>query len=254
MLHLHCTKATARILRNWENWSSMREYHVQHESSSNIAHVPKEFKIGVSFKRIWNRHFTGRNKTLQLMNDFLLPESQHQETRVAVIYGSGGVGKTQLALEYARKQEEIYGSIFWIDAHGPDTIKSSITECLKRILAHYIVNGISNSPRFHLLEKETESGRAIEGFLMWLAYEANRSWLLIIDNLDDLESGRLRELLPSTKWGSVLITSRRSDLAFTWNAIQVLVMDHDEALDLLVRSSNSNPEIGTKGMELFRGY
>lgn len=221
----------------------------KHETSSNTRQVPKEFSIGVSFKNIWNRHFTGRNQTLLLMNDFLRPEPRQQEPHVAIIYGTGGVGKTQLALEYARRQQQNYASLFWIDAHRPETVKASIGECVGHILAHYHLHGMTDSPRFAFLENEMEYGTAEKAFFTWLGYEDNRPWLLVIDNLDDLESVSLREILPSTKWGSVLVTSRRSDLAVTWDSIQIPVMDHDEAYELLVQSSNLKPENGTEGTQ-----
>ncbi|KAH9233426.1 hypothetical protein K456DRAFT_1785964, partial [Colletotrichum gloeosporioides 23] len=233
VLHLHYNKATARIRRNWENWSSIREHHVHHESSSNIGQMPKEFVIGVTFKNISNRHFTARNQTLHSMGRLLQQEPCQLETRVAVIYGPGGIGKTQLALEYVRRQQQNYGSVFWIDAHRPDTVKTSIDECVNHILSHYEVRGITNSPRFGFLKRQMQMERAKEAFLAWLAYEENKSWLLIIDNLDDPDSVSLREILPSTARGSVLVTSRRSDFSVAWNSIQIPVMDHDEALVLL---------------------
>lgn len=206
--------------------------------------------MGVSFKgRPWNPHFTGRTRTLQLMDEILQPIPRKDELHVGVIYGPGGVGKTQLALEYARRHRFDYSSIFWIDADRQDTVETSVARCVKEIQDHYTTQGLKHSPHFDVLSRCNPKNTAtcLDPFLIWLAHENNRQWLIIFDNHDDLESVRLRELLPNTAWGSVLITSRRSDLAISWDSVEIPVMEHDEAFELLQRSSQSNPPLGTDG-------
>ncbi|OHF04061.1 pfs domain-containing protein, partial [Colletotrichum orchidophilum] len=248
MIEFYSKQAPAAVLGKWEHGEHRSRNGIQCEVNPDNEQVPKEFDIGITFKNVWNRHFTGRDQTLHLMDEFLRPGSCQQELNVVVTYGPGGVGKTQLALEYARRQQHHFGSIFWIDGRHPDTVKTSISDCVNRILAHYKVHGITHNPRFDFLKRERELGGVIEAFFTWLAYGKNNSWLLIIDNLDDLEIISLRDILPSTAWGSVLITSRRSDLAITWQSIQVPMMNHDEALALLMRSSNLEPDAGTESM------
>lgn len=215
--------------------------------------VPEEFKVGVSFKGgPWNPHFTGRSRTLQLIDEILQPIPQKDELHVGVTYGPGGVGKTQLALEYARRHRFSYASIFWIDADRQDTVEASVARCVKQIQDHYTIQGLKHSPRFDVLSRCNQESTAtcLDPFLMWLAHEQNKSWLIIFDNHDDLESVHLRELLPNTAWGSVLITSRRSDLAISWDSVEVPVMEREEAFELLQRSSQSNLEPETEGKTL----
>lgn len=218
--------------------------------SPDAAQVSEEFRVGVSFKgRPWNPQFTGRTRTLQLMDEILQPVPHKDELHVGVIHGPGGVGKTQLALEYARTHRSDYSSIFWIDADRPDTVTTSMASCVEHIKNYYRMEGLTSSPRFDLLSScnTTHIATCLDSFLMWLSYENNTSWLIIFDNHDDLESVRLRELLPNTAWGSVLVTSRRSDLAISWDSVEIPAMEREEAFELLQRSSQSYPALGTDG-------
>jgi adenylylsulfate kinase-like enzyme len=50
------------------------------------------------------------------MEKVLLPRSRMQMRRkVFVLYGLGGIGKTQLAVEFARKHQSTFSAIFWLD-------------------------------------------------------------------------------------------------------------------------------------------
>ncbi|KAH9238363.1 hypothetical protein K456DRAFT_1746475 [Colletotrichum gloeosporioides 23] len=211
------------------------------------SRTPIEFSLGVTFRGRWNRHFTGRSSTLQLLRRMLTSSSSTQDSvPLVVLYGPGGIGKTQLALEYARRGQTQYSSIFRIDGTRPDTIETSIKAFLERLKKHYVYHELHNtSPRYGIINgssntASTMSGSSTDRFLTWLSYKENTEWLLIIDNVDDLENVNLRDLLPTTTLGAVLVTSRRSDLAISWDSIEVLGMDKVEALALLQQSSNLN--------------
>ncbi|KAK2021477.1 pfs domain-containing protein [Colletotrichum zoysiae] len=221
--------------------------------------TPLEFSLGVTFKDRWNRHFTGRNSTLQLLKRMMAPSSTQDTFPLVVLYGPGGIGKTQLALQYTRRGQNHYSSIFWIDGTHPDTIETSVIACLERLKDHYVSHGLQNtSPIFKLINgssttetlgnSSSTTRSPIDRFLSWLSFKENTQWLPIIDNVDDLESVNLRDLLPTTRWGAVLVTSRRSDLAYGWDAIEVPRMDEDEAFALLQQTSKLVLTNGTEGM------
>ncbi len=58
------------------------------------------------------------------------------EPPVAILYGMGGCGKTQLALKYCRNAEEkmLYNSIFWVDASHSKSVARSFAEIESKIL------------------------------------------------------------------------------------------------------------------------
>lgn len=60
--------------------------------------------------------FQGRLELLQIMDEHLKPYPDSPNLRTFVIYGMGGVGKTQLALEYCYQHESAYPAIFWVSA------------------------------------------------------------------------------------------------------------------------------------------
>ncbi|KAF3807885.1 hypothetical protein GCG54_00007621 [Colletotrichum gloeosporioides] len=245
-------------LANMSQHKAIRADEILFEDNTDVA-TPLEFSLGVTFQVRWNRHFTGRNSTLQLLKRMLAPSSTQDTFPLVVLYGPGGIGKTQLALQYARHGKDHYSSIFWIDGTHPDTIETSVIACVERLKDHYVSHGLQNtSPRYGLLngsstaetlENPSSTARSpIDRFLSWLSYRENTQWLLIIDNVDDLESVNLRDLLPTTRWGAVLVTSRRSDLAISWDSIEVPGMNKDEAFALLQQNSKL---VLTKGTEDF---
>ena len=74
---------------------------------------------------------------------------------------------------------------------------------------------------------------------IWLQNPKHAHWLLVLDNLDDLESWNYKEYLPGGPNGSILVTSRRLDLEWFESSkdiafIKVQELDMDEALQLLL--------------------
>jgi len=210
-----------------------------------------EFRLGLSISQRRNSHFTGREFALSQISDTFLRKNNDQ-CDVLVLFGMGGIGKTQLALEYAYQAQNNFSSIFWIDGSSEETALRSIRSILERVENHYRVNGIDESSRrfeaihdtlhpeenanlnrLSLVVSEAERSRSLRNaFRDWLSYEDNQDWLLVIDNLDDLESFDFNQLLPE-RGGSVLMTSRRPDLTVNLKSIEVTEMDVAEALTLL---------------------
>ena len=72
----------------------------------------------------------------------------------------------------------------------------------------------------------------------WLATEGNTQWLLVFDNLDDLESFKINDYIPSCLHGTIIITSRRRDALLTRRGLEVEQMQDIEAQMLLCQSSH----------------
>lgn len=87
---------------------------------NEIILVPRPKIKPEQFKRNPNRYFVGRKEALKNLETQL-----SQETRLAItaIKGMGGIGKTELALQYAIaaiKSNQYPGGICWIDVRGKD--------------------------------------------------------------------------------------------------------------------------------------
>lgn len=79
-------------------------------SKTQASHEP--FLHTVTWKR--NTIFTGREAELQQLHEYLSTPRQFDAPRSCAIHGIGGVGKTQLALEYTYRRRQDYQAIFWL--------------------------------------------------------------------------------------------------------------------------------------------
>ncbi|MBA2680255.1 MAG: TIR domain-containing protein [Ktedonobacteraceae bacterium] len=72
-----------------------------------------------SFPPVWeapyppNQFFTGREEILQRLAETLKPGQPAALSQPQAISGLGGIGKTQLALEYAYRYRTSYQAVFW---------------------------------------------------------------------------------------------------------------------------------------------
>lgn len=63
-----------------------------------------------------NPRFWGRDNALKAIGDALQPKVDSNSLQTFALYGMGGVGKTQIALQYANKNRVVYNTILWISA------------------------------------------------------------------------------------------------------------------------------------------
>lgn len=146
------------------------------------------------FPRIWNvpfprnLFFIGREDVLAQLHTQL---QQGQTTALSqAISGLGGVGKTQLAVEYAYRYHQEYQVVLWAHAESVEVLSSSYTEMATLL----------NLP----VKDSQEQALIIEAVKAWL--RNHRDWLLILDNADELDI--LPAFLPPRLGGHVIITTR----------------------------------------------
>jgi tetratricopeptide (TPR) repeat protein len=143
-----------------------------------------------------NPTFTGRAEELESL------ERRLANGRVAVVAvrGLGGIGKSQLALEYAyrMRQSGRYQLVGWVRADSPVTIDEDLA-ALAPLLG---------------LSTEGTIGEVVAQVVG--ALQSRRDWLVIFDNAQ--KPGDLTGLLP-TRGGHVLITSRNR----VWSGIAAQV-------------------------------
>ncbi|MFJ3284371.1 FxSxx-COOH system tetratricopeptide repeat protein, partial [Streptomyces sp. NPDC086669] len=139
-----------------------------------------------------NPHFTGRADLLTQVREGLLGGRQ---AVIQALHGLGGIGKTQIALEYAHRFASQYDTVWWIDAEQADQISVRYTELAARLGIAKPDAGADHNTRILLDDLRTRE-----------------RWLLILDNADDPRD--FDGLLPVGP-GHVVITSRNPD----WNNI-----------------------------------
>lgn len=72
-----------------------------------------------------NRFFTGREELLQRLHELLNQEHTMALTQSLAVSGLGGIGKTQIALEYAYHYRHDYHFVFWARAESTEALISS---------------------------------------------------------------------------------------------------------------------------------
>lgn len=81
---------------------------------SNHDPIQRDFRVSVKHDHLRNSSFTGREEDLHRLHAYVSGSRSTEEScSVVVIGGLGGIGKTQLALEYAYRHEEAFDSIWW---------------------------------------------------------------------------------------------------------------------------------------------
>ena len=57
--------------------------------------------------------------------------------RTVVLHGLGGIGKTQLAVAYAKRHKDNYSAIFWLNIKDEDSLKQSFAKVARQILQEH---------------------------------------------------------------------------------------------------------------------
>ncbi len=181
------------------------------------AHVGPE-KENLPFHQ--NPFFTGREAYLGQLDYHLKKNHNVALTQPISISGLGGIGKTQLALEYAyRNHPKTYRTILWVNAADRSTLEEGY---------------LSAAQLLELPEKEErEIGRIVQAVQSWL--KEHTRWLLILDNADDLQL--VRSFLPTKHQGHILLTTRSQIVGNLAVPIELEAMEPEEALLFLLRRS-----------------
>jgi signal recognition particle GTPase len=131
----------------------------------------------LTFPSIWNVHhrrnpfFTGREDILKNLHTTLTEGKTATLTQPQAISGLGGIGKTQVAIEYAYWYGYEYRAVLWVKADSREALISDF---------------VSIADPLDLPEKnEQDQNRAVNAVKRWLQKHGN--WLLILDNVEDLE-------------------------------------------------------------------
>ncbi|MFE5889607.1 FxSxx-COOH system tetratricopeptide repeat protein [Streptomyces sp. NPDC056462] len=170
-----------------------------------------------------NQAFTGRTALLERVSTNMrrAGEGGAEEHGWVSLIGMGGIGKTQLALEYAHRHADDYGLVWWVGADQPAAVMASLTALASQL-------GLTAVQPSLLIRA------------LWVELAARRDWLLVYDNLDDL--GAMNDLLPPDG-GRLLITGRDPRIGRIGTRIDITEFERDESITLLSRRCPSlSPE------------
>jgi tetratricopeptide (TPR) repeat protein len=181
-----------------------------------------------------NPLFVGRENELRDLNRMLTPGSGALVGVHAAVIGMGGVGKTQLAVEYAHRYGYLYqGGVFWMNFAKEEDIVTEVAAC-----------GGQEAKEIPGWTAMKPPDQAEEVKRIW--HDSRAARLLIFDNAEDPSA--VEKWRPKSGHCSVLITCRRGD----WppemgvNPLGIETLPREKSLELL---AEVRPSIGKDGKD-----
>ncbi|KAJ5390952.1 uncharacterized protein N7496_002020 [Penicillium cataractarum] len=170
-----------------------------------------------------NRHFTGRETTLYDLQQKLFFQAN---TNKLALFGLGGIGKTQVALQLARWVQSHMPdcSIFWALAVSLESFEQSCWQIVKEL---QIYKNSDDESAMELVRRQLSSAEA-------------GKWLFIVDNADDVDLlfDELNQYLPSSKEGVTLLTTRSREVAVSFaekDIVELQKMTTEEGIAFLAK-------------------
>lgn len=181
--------------------------------------------------------FVDRPVEIKELEQALLPRRQNTRQKIFILFGLGGIGKTQLAVEFVRRHHSRFSSVFWLDGSSEDSLKLSIVRCAGRIHA----GQISDGSRTYAESPDGNLDKVVAEVMAWLAQPDNTEWLVVFDNVDRDYSPRttdplaydVRQYFSGADHGSILITTRLAKLEQLGGSQQVGRVDITQAQEIL---------------------
>ncbi|MBV9712770.1 MAG: TIR domain-containing protein, partial [Ktedonobacteraceae bacterium] len=187
--------------------------------------VAEQPRFPVTLPRIWNvpprnRFFTDREEILEQLHNIFASKKTHVHMLSQAISGLGGIGKTQIAVEYAYRYSNEYQAVIWLFAESRDMLVQSCHDLLRTL---------------ELPEKDAQDHEEIvDAVREWL--QDHIDWLLILDNADD--PSLVRDFFPSAASGHVLMTTRAQAVGRVAQCIIVEKMPLEEGALFLLRRAD----------------
>ncbi|WP_228079258.1 FxSxx-COOH system tetratricopeptide repeat protein [Streptomyces profundus] len=189
------------------------------------AHRPR---FPMDLPHVWggvprrNTRFTGRERTLQEIHDQL--QSAEPGAGVVALHGLSGVGKTQVAAEYAHRFASSYDLVWWVPADQRGTLRQRLAELAPAL-------DLNTGPEYG--ERLRAVGDALRRGAPY------RRWLVVLDDADQPDA--IADLLPSGP-GHVLITSQNQEWsAYNSSPLPVPVYEREESVAFVRRRAPRIP-------------
>ena len=204
----------------------------------------EQFAVGLNLTSFPGAaQFVAREKELSKIHELLYG---HSGRACVVLHGLGGMGKTQLAITYARRHKEKHTAIFWLNANDEDSLKLGFRDIAQQVLRHHRSNSLLTS-----VNLDGDLDRVVNSVKDWLDLPMNTHWLIIYDNYDnpkmsvslDDSTVNLHRFLPRSDHGSIIITTRSSQVSLGHRIHVQKLQNLQDSLEILSNTS------GRKGIK-----
>ncbi|GIJ73279.1 tetratricopeptide repeat protein [Virgisporangium ochraceum] len=148
------------------------------------------------------------------------------------VHGLGGIGKTELVTHFAHAVRDRYPVVWWITADKADTVTQGLVRLARR------------------LQPTATVAYGHEWAIAWL--QAHPGWLLILDNVEDIDD--IRPLLGQLGGcGDVLVTTRRDPEGGGWAPLglaplQLEPLGRAASIELLTRITGNDDRAGADAL------
>ena len=181
-------------------------------------------KISVLQKPKSSLLFVGRKGVLDRLWKIFIHcvDSELMSRCSCLLWGTGGIGKTQICLRFIEEMSGRLSHVFWVDASSEESITMSL-------------KGISS---ISAAQGSCLDG-SVESVLQWMS-GIQEEWLIVFDNADDTPVYVMERFIPPGNRGNILITSRNRSmrsLILSENIIEINEMEEADAISLLLKAS-----------------
>jgi hypothetical protein len=183
-------------------------------------------------------HFVEREEEIAEMRKTLSGDGSRC---TVVLHGLGGIGKTQLTVAYAKQHKDNYSAIFWLNIKDEDSLKQSFAKVAGQILREH-----PSASRLSNINMKGNLDELIDAVKTWLSLPHNTRWLMIYDNYDnpkvtgnmDPTAVDIQKFLPESYQGSIIITTRSSQIKIGHRIQITKLKDLQDSLKILLNASN----------------
>jgi tetratricopeptide (TPR) repeat protein len=224
------------LTRSTDGVDSRLDSDASTELGEDMPHVAETRRSHDKLPQVWgevpqrNQEFTGREELLARLHEEL---ESVRETAVLpeAIHGMGGVGKSQLAVEYVHRHSNEYDLVWWVPAEQPGQILNSLTSLAQRLKLDVSPEANSAVPA---VKEALSTGQT--GYV---------NWLLVFDNAED--PAEVRQYFPTGGAGKIIVTSRNPEWGRGARALEVDVFERSESILFL---TNRNPNLSPREADL----
>ena len=151
----------------------------------------RHMKIPVLQKPNSSSLFVGRKDILDKLQKifFHCTDSKLMLRCSCLLWGTGGIGKTQICLKFIEEMSGRFSHVFWVDASSEESITMSLRG----------ISSISAAQASCLDD-------SVESVLKWMS-NIQEEWLIVFDNVDDPPVYVVERFIPPGNRGNILITS-----------------------------------------------
>jgi hypothetical protein len=182
----------------------------------------------------------------------------HPSRRTVVLHGLGGMGKTQLAIEYAKVRRADYSAIFWLNIKNEDSVTQSYRWMAKRISDEYPF-----APHVSALKDDSQPEEVVTAVKRWLDIRENKKWLMVFESYDNPKGPGnsnpsavdIKHFLPDAYHGSVIVTTTLATVHVDGaHRIQVSKLeDVRESLQILAKFSRRPDAMNGRTLYIMTG-